>query len=81
MQLTAEEEMTDLIRACLPELERIEAAFIQECYLQEPTVPLANFSKEWRLSAKALNEVRKRALVRLKDLVAKRGFNSILDII
>jgi hypothetical protein len=81
MRLTAEEEMTDLIRACLPELEQIEAAFIQECYLQEPTVPLADFSKEWRLSAKALNEVRKRALLRLKELMSKQNINSLADIV
>lgn len=31
MQLTAEEEMADLVRSCLPALDDIEAAFIKDC--------------------------------------------------
>ena len=80
MQMTGEDEMAGLIRSCLPALDQIEAAFIQECCLREPKVTLAVFSGQWDLSTKALNEVRKRVLVRLKDLIAKKGITSIADI-
>jgi hypothetical protein len=81
MQVTAEEEMADLLDACLPELDGVEAAFVRDCWLREPQLPLRDFSKKWRLSAGALNVVRKRALVRLKDVMAKKGITSIADIV
>jgi hypothetical protein len=81
MQVTAEEELSDLLDACLPELDQIEAAFIEDCCLREPNMLLRDFSKTWGLSAKALNDVRKRALVRLKDVMAKKRITSISDIV
>jgi hypothetical protein len=81
MQVTAEEEMADLVLACLPELDEMEAAYIRDCCLREPTMPLRDFSQQWGLSAKALKEVRGQALVRLKDLMAQKGITSITDIV
>jgi hypothetical protein len=81
MQVTAEEEIADVLRACLRDLDQIEAAFIQDCYLQEPPMPLRDFSNKWGLSAKALNEVRRRALAGLKDLMAQKGITSIADVV
>ena len=80
MQVTADDEIAELVRSCLPELDGVEAAFVRECCLREPTVPITNFSKQWGLPAKALTEVRERALGRLKDLMAKRGITSVADI-
>ncbi len=79
MQVMAGEEMAGLISACLPGLEEIEAAYIQNCWLREPPVPVGKFSKEWHLSAKRLAELRSRVLVRLKTLMAKKGFTSVAD--
>jgi hypothetical protein len=81
VQVTDEDEMAGLIRSCLPALETIEAAFVRDCWLREPKVTLKNFSRTWSLSAKALSEVRKRVLVRLKDLMTKKGITSIADIV
>ena len=80
MQVTAEEEAADLLGACLRELDQVEGAFIQECCLREPQLPLRDFSKQWGLSAKALTQIRERALLRLKDVMAGKGTTSIADI-
>ena len=80
MQVTAEEEIADLLGSCLPELDQIEAAFIEECCLREPKVTLKKFSRQWRLSAKALTELRSRVLVRMRRLLATRGVKSVADI-
>jgi hypothetical protein len=80
MQVTPEEEIADLLGSCLPELDQIEAAFIQECCLREPKVPLTEFSKQRHLSGKALTELRSRVLVRMKRLLATRGVKSVADI-
>jgi hypothetical protein len=81
MQVTAEEELADLFCACLRELDEIEAAFIEDCCLREPKMQLRDFSKRWGFSAKALIEVRNRALDRLKDEMARKGITSLADII
>jgi hypothetical protein len=81
MQLTAEDEMADLLRGCLPELDQVEAAFIRDCWLREPQMPLQKFSESRGLSAKALTGLRKRALVRLKDLLASKNINSVADVV
>jgi hypothetical protein len=57
MQVTAEEEMAEWVGSCLPALDEIEAAFVCDCFLREPTVPRRQFSKQCGLSAKALSEV------------------------
>jgi hypothetical protein len=80
MQVTTEEQMAELFGSCLPELDQIEAAFIEDCCLREPRVPLAEFSKQWHLSGKALTELRSRALDRMKRLLATRGVKSVADI-
>jgi hypothetical protein len=81
MQATLEVEIAELIRSCLPALETIEAAFIEECWLREPKVLLTEFSQRWQLSGKALTDLRSRALVRLKDVMVKKGITSIADIV
>lgn len=81
MQVIAEDEMAGILRSCLQELDQVEAAFIEDCWLREPQLPLRDFSKEWGLSTKELKEVRERALVRLKDLMARKGITSIADIV
>jgi hypothetical protein len=81
MQLTAEEEMTDLICACLPELDEVEAAFVRDCWLREPKIGLSRFAKVWRLTAKDLNEIRTRTLERLRALLAEKGIKSIQEIL
>ena len=80
MQVTAEDEIEALVRSCLPALDQIEAAFIEECWLREPKVPLTEFSQRWQLSGKALTELRSRVLVRMKRLLATRGVKSVADI-
>jgi hypothetical protein len=80
MQVTANDEMAELVHSCLLELVGVEAAFVRECLLREPTVPLREFAKEWGLSAKALNETRERTLLRLKDVMAGKGITSIADV-
>ena len=77
----AEEEMADLLDACLPGLDGVEAALVRDCWLREPPVPLRHFAKEWGLTAKALTEVRERALVRLKDVMTEKGITSLANII
>jgi hypothetical protein len=80
MQVTAEDEIEVLVRFCLPALETIEAAFVRDCWLREPKVPLTEFSKQWHLSGKALTELRSRVLVRMKKVLATRGVKSVADI-
>jgi hypothetical protein len=80
MQLTVEDEMAELIRSCLPELDGFEAAFVRDCWLREPPVPMTTFSKQWGLSTKVLTEVRERVLLRLKDVMAEKGITSFADI-
>ena len=80
MQVTVEDELADLFCACLPELDEIEAAFVRDCWLREPKVPLSEFSKQWHLSGKALTELRSRVLVRMKKVLATRGVKSVADI-
>ena len=80
MQVTAEEEIADLLGSCLPELDQVEAAFIEECCLREPKMPLAVFSRQWHLSTKAVKELRTRALLTLRDVMAQKGITSIADI-
>ena len=80
MQVTAEAEMADLVQSCLPDLDEIEAASIQDCCLRELQLPLRQFSKRWGLSGKALKEVPKRAPIRLKDVMAKKDISSLADI-
>ena len=81
MQLTADEEMTDLIRACLPSLDEIEAAFVQDCWLGEPRVPLKELSEKWHLSAKALTELRSRVMLQMKELLSKQRIQSMADLV
>jgi hypothetical protein len=81
MQVIPEVEIAELIRSCLPALDEVEAAYIEDCYLQEPPTPLAVFSEQWRLSTKALKELRSRSLLRLKDRIARKGITSIADVI
>lgn len=81
MQVTAEEEMTDLVHSCLPELDQIEEAFINDCCLREPRLPWREFSKAWNLSGKALTEFRSRVLVRLTELLASKNIYSIVEIV
>ena len=80
MQVTAEDEIEALVRSCLPALEAIEAAFVRDCWLREPTVLLTEFSQQWHLSTKAVKELQTRALVRLKGVMAKKGITSIANI-
>ena len=80
MQVTAEYELADLFCACLPELDEIEAAFVRDCWLCEPKVPLKEFSSQWHLSGKAMTELRSRVLVQMKRLLATRGVESVSDI-
>ena len=81
MQVTAEEEMAGLIASCLPELEEIEAAFIRGQYLDEPRVSLPEFAQRWHLSKKAMDELRNRVAVRMKELLAEKQIHSLKDII
>lgn len=80
MQVMAEDEMAGLISACLPALDEIEAAFIQNCWLREAPVPPGKVSKECHLSGKALTELRGRVLERLKDLLESKNIRSVADI-
>lgn len=80
MQVTVEEEMANLVRSCLTELDGVEAALVRECCLREPMVPLRQCAKQWGLSAKALIDVRERALGRLKNVMARYGITSLADI-
>ena len=81
MEVTAEEEMAGLIARCLPELDEIEAAYIRGQYLDEPKVSLPDFARRWRLSKKAMDELRSRVAVRMQKLLAKNQIRSIGDIL
>jgi hypothetical protein len=81
MEVKAEEEMTSLVARCLPELDEIEAAYIRGQYLDEPKVSLPEFAQRWRLSKKAMDELRSRVAVRMQELLAKKQIRSIGDIV
>jgi hypothetical protein len=81
MQVDAEQEMTDLIQSYLPSLDEMEAAFIWDCWLWEPRMPLKKFSENWRLSGKAMTELRSRVLLRLRNLLAEKNIHSVVDIV
>jgi len=81
MQVRPEDELADVIRCCLPQLDVIESAFIEQHYLRVPKTTLAAFAAHWQLSAKALAEVRGRALGRLRELLGTKNISSIGDIL
>ena len=45
MKVRAEDEMTVMIELCLTDLDEMEAAFLRDCYLHEPKIPLPTFAK------------------------------------
>lgn len=81
MEVKAEEEMAGLVARCLPELDEIEAAFIRGQYLDDPKVSLPEFAQRWRLSKKALDDLRSRVAIRMQELLAKNQIRSIGDIL
>jgi hypothetical protein len=81
MRPSAEEQMTELIHSCLSSLGEIEAAFIRDCWLEEPRVSLGEFSKERHMSGKELTELRARVLLRLRNLLAEKNIHSVVDIV
>jgi DNA-directed RNA polymerase sigma subunit (sigma70/sigma32) len=81
VQVIAEAEMAELIRSCLAALDELEAEYIRDRFLLEPSVPLAVFAEQWGLSRKALGEIEERALLRLKRLLATRHIDSMADIV
>lgn len=81
MEVKAEEEMAGLIASCLPDLDEIEAAFIRGQYLDDPKIALPEFAQRWRLSKKAMDELRSRVAVRMQELLAKRQIHSVGDIL
>jgi len=81
MEPKAEEEMARLVARCLPELDEIEAAYIRGQYLDEPRVSLPQFAQNWRLSKKAMEGLRSRVAVRMKELLANRNIYSVGDIL
>jgi len=81
METLIEWEMEDVVRSCLPELDEIEAEFVQECWLREPKVPLKKFSEKWHISAKEMADLKGRVLVRLRELLAKQGIESMADLV
>jgi hypothetical protein len=81
MEVKAEEEMAGLISSCLPDLDEIEAAFIRGQYLEQPKVSLPEFAQRWRLSKKAMGELRSRVAVRMQELLAGKQIHSIGDIL
>lgn len=81
MRLTTEKEMACLVRSCLPEMDEIEPAFIQECCLRGPTVTPATFAKRWRLSPMDLSEIRTRTMQWLRKVFSNKGIYSIGDIV
>jgi hypothetical protein len=81
MEVTALDEMAGLLDRCLPELDEIEAAFVKSQYLDEPRVSLPEFARHWHLSKKAMDELRSRVAVRMKELLAKKNIHSVGDIL
>lgn len=81
MELKCEEEMIDLIAGCLPELSEIEAAYLKQRYLDEPKSTLGEFAQRWRLTKKAMDELRGRVAIRMKELLAQKQIYSMKDII
>ncbi len=81
MELKCEEEMVDLVAGCLPELSEIEAAYVKQHYLDEPKSSLGAFAKRWRLTKKAMDELRGRVAFRMKELLADKQIYSMKDII
>ncbi len=81
MELKCEEEMVGLIAGCLPELSEIEAAYLQQRYLDEPKSSLSEFAQRWQLTKKTMDELRGRVAVRLRELLARKQIYSMKDII
>ena len=73
--------MNVVIEACLSELDEMEAAFLRDCYLHEPKIPLPTFAKQWQLSQKAFRQLRGRAVSRLKESLAARNIHSLGDLV
>jgi hypothetical protein len=81
MEVKAEEEMAGLVARCFPELDEVEAAYIRGQFLDEPRVSLPEFAQRWRLSKKAMGELRSRVAVRMQERLAKKKIRSIGDIV
>jgi hypothetical protein len=81
MQVSAEENMAIVIASCLKQLDETETAFVREYYLSDQKTTLTQFAKRWRLSTKALSELRSRVGVRFKELLAAKNIFSIGDLL
>jgi hypothetical protein len=81
VQVNTESEMADLIRFSLRHLDELETAFIQDYYLREPRVTLADFAEQWCLSATDLTELRCRVMQQLRDTLATKRIRAFGDII
>ena len=81
MEVTTADDMTVLIQGCLAEMDLIEAALIQQCFLADPKSTLRNFAAQTGLSPRLASELRDRALSRLKEGLAMKRVHEIGDVI
>ncbi len=81
MEITALDEMAVLFRQCLADLEVVEAAFIRQCFLDDPGTTLKEFAAQGGLSPKTLAELRVRAMTSLRAALAARRIQSIGDVL
>jgi hypothetical protein len=79
--LTAEEQISCVLRHAIAELDPIEAAFVEGYYLHQPRVTLSTFATEWGLSGKALSELRIRVLAKMKQMLEAQNVTSMRDIL
>jgi hypothetical protein len=66
VEVTAQQEMTVVLQARLAALEKIEAAYIQQWHLAEPSTSVKAFADKHGIGPTEFAEIRGRALPRLK---------------
>jgi hypothetical protein len=81
MNITADEEMAEVIRFAISGLDPMESAFVKHYYLGEPRGTLAAFALKWQVSPKDLAELRVQSLEKLKERLVLKGITSIRDIL
>jgi len=81
MELTCDKQIETLIAGCMAELSEVEAAFVKQHYLGELKLSLAEFASQWRLSKKAMDDLRCRVAGRTKELLAEQQIYPMKDIV
>lgn len=81
MEIDVLNEIAVQVRRCFSEMDALEVKFIEACYLSEPATSLRGFAERQGLTAKDFNELRARAISRLREQLAARNIRSSADIL